>query len=331
MSEYWQRLEDLDTFSISRRELKIPLHAGLFLITFFTTTLAGVDWIGKDPLNLLNFAYGLTYSVSLLAILGSHEFGHFFYSLKHKVRATLPYFIPFPFIPGMLNFGTLGAIIRTKTPVPSRKAVFDIGVSGPIVGFIVSVAVLIVGFTLLPSREHILQIHPNYNFTTNSSGVLDGLPLAFGNTILFKILEIIFTNPHTQFVPPMTEIYNYPLLCTGWFGLFVTAMNLLPIGQLDGGHMIYAMFGRAHRKVARIFFYIILAIGILGLLPLVGVNIDFGWTGWLFWSAILFFVVKLDHPPVMDSTPLDKKRMIIGWLTILIFIVSFSPTPFTIS
>ncbi len=331
MSEYWQRLEDLDTFSISWRELKVPLHAGLFLITFFTTTLAGVDWIGKDPLNLLNFAYGLTYSVSLLAILGSHEFGHFFYSLKHKVRATLPYFIPFPFIPGMLNFGTLGAIIRTKTPVPSRKAIFDIGVSGPIVGFIVSVAVLIFGFTHLPSREYILQIHPNYDFTTNSSGILDGLPLAFGNTILFKLLEIIFTNSHTQFVPPMTEIYHYPLLCTGWFGLFVTAMNLLPIGQLDGGHMIYAMFGSAHRKVARIFFYIILAIGLLGLLPLAGVNIDFGWTGWLFWCAILFFVVKLDHPPVMDATPLGRKRMIIGWLTILIFVVSFSPTPFTIS
>lgn len=331
MSEYWQRLEDLETFSISWRELKVPLHAGLFLITFFTTTLAGVEWIGKDPLNLLNFAYGLTYSISLLAILGSHEFGHFFYSLRHKVRATLPYFIPFPYVPGMLNFGTLGAIIRTKTPVPSRKAIFDIGVSGPIVGFIVSVAVLIIGFTHLPPREYILQIHPDYNSTMNSSGILDGLPLAFGNTILFKILEVIFTNPHTEFIPPMTEIYHYPLLCTGWFGLFVTAMNLLPIGQLDGGHMIYAMFGRTHRKVARIFFYVILAIGILGLLPLVGVNIDFGWTGWLFWCAILFFVVKLDHPPVMDSTPLDKKRMIIGWLTILIFIVSFSPTPFTIS
>lgn len=331
MSEYWQRLEDINTFSISWRELKIPLHAGLFLITFFTTTMAGVEWIGKDPLNLLNLAYGLAYSFSLLAILGTHEFGHFFYSIKHKVRATLPYFIPFPFIPGMLNFGTLGAVIRTKTPVPSRKAIFDIGVSGPIAGFIVSVAVLIIGFTYLPSREYILQIHPNYNFATNSAGMLDGIPLAFGNTILFRVLEAIFTNPHAQFVPPMTEIYHYPLLCTGWFGLFVTAMNLLPIGQLDGGHMIYAMFGSAHRKIARIFFFIIMGIGLLGLLPLVGLNGDLGWTGWLFWCAILFFLIKLDHPPVMDNTPLDKKRMVVGWLTILIFIVSFSPTPFTIS
>ncbi len=311
--------------------MKIPLHAGLFLLTFLTTTFAGVAWAGKDPLNLLNLGYGLTYSVALLAILGSHEFGHFIYAVKHKVRATLPYFIPFPFIPGMLNFGTLGAVIRTKDPVPSRRAMFDIGVSGPIVGFIVSVAVLIIGFTHLPSREYILGIHPEYNFATNTSGLADGIQLAFGNTILFKVLEVMFTNPHVEFVPPMTEVYHYPLLCTGWFGLFVTAMNLLPVGQLDGGHMIYAMFGRAHRRIARVFFYILLVLGLLGLLPLININMDFGWTGWLFWAGILFFIIKLDHPPVMDDTPLDKKRMVIGWLTILIFIVSFSPTPFTIS
>ncbi len=330
MSEYWQRLEDIDTFSISWREMRIPLHVGLFLATLVTTTIAGVEWIGRDPLNLINFTRGLSYSLSLLLILGSHEFGHFFYSIKHKVRATLPYFLPFPFIPGMINFGTFGAVIRTRTPVPSRKALFDIGVSGPIVGFIFSVAVLIFGFTHLPSREYLLQIHPNFDFATNTAPGSDGLPLAFGNTLLFKLLELTFTNPHTEFVPPMTEIYHYPFLCTGWFGLFVTAMNLLPIGQLDGGHMIYAMFGRGHRLIARIFFFVILTIGLLGLLPLVGVSANLGWTGWLFWCAILFFLIKLDHPPVMDETPLDTKRKIIGWLTILIFILCFSPTPFTI-
>ena len=331
MSEYWERLEDIDTPSVSWRELKIPLHVGLFLITFLTTTMAGVEWTGKDPLNLLNFPAGLAYSFSLLAILGSHEFGHFFYSLKHKVKATLPYFIPFPFIPGMINFGTMGAVIRTKTPVPSRKAIFDIGVSGPIVGFIVSVAVLIFGFTHLPSREYILSIHPNYDFAANEAPLIDGIPLAFGNTILFRVLEVIFTNPHTQFVPPMTEIYHYPFLCTGWFGLFVTAMNLLPVGQLDGGHMIYAMFGRKHRRVARATFVTLLLLGLSSLLPLINVNIIFGWFGWLLWALILFVVIKIDHPPVMDDTPLDKKRMAVGWLTILIFVVCFSPTPFTIA
>lgn len=331
MSEYWQRLEDFDTFSISWREMKIPLHVGLFAVTFFTTTMAGVEWTGKDPLNLLNLPAGLAYSFSLLAILGSHEFGHFFFSLKHKVKATLPYFIPFPFIPGMLNFGTMGAVIRTKTPVPSRKAMFDIGVSGPIVGFIVSVAVLIFGFTHLPSREYILSIHPNFDFAANQAPLIDGIPLAFGNTILFKALEVLFTNPHAQFVPPMTEIYHYPLLCTGWFGLFVTAMNLLPVGQLDGGHMIYAMFGRKHGSVARITFASLLVLGLSSLLPLINVNIIFGWFGWLIWALILFVVIKLDHPPVMDDTPLDRKRMVVGWLTILIFVVCFSPSPFTIA
>jgi len=331
MSQSFQRLEYVDEFSVSWRELRIPLHLTLFVITFFTTTLAGVDWMGRDPLNLLNFKLGIAYSVSLLFILGSHEFGHFIYSMKHRVRATLPYFIPFPVIPGMLNFGTLGAVIRTKDPVPSRKAIFDIGVSGPIIGFIASIAVLIFGFTHLPSKEFLLRIHPNFDFATNTVPGSGGVPLVFGNTILFKLLETIFTNPAREFVPPMGEIYHYPFLCVGWFGLFVTSMNLLPIGQLDGGHMIYAMFGSAHKKIARAFFAIILVIGLLGLLPLIGIDWEFGWTGWLFWCLILFIVIKLDHPRVMDDTPLDTKRMIVGWLTILIFIVSFSPTPFTIA
>jgi membrane-associated protease RseP (regulator of RpoE activity) len=330
--EYLSQEGDInESFSISWRKLRVPLHVTLFLITWFTTTLAGVEWRGRDPFDLLNFKIGLSYSIPLLLILGTHEFGHFFYSLKHHVRATLPYFIPFPVLPGMLNFGTLGAVIRTKSPVPSRKAMFDIGVSGPIAGFIVSVAVLVFGFTHLPGKEYLLSIHPNFDFKTNTVPGSEGIPLAFGNTILFKLIELIFTNPHKEFVPPMSEIYHYPFLCVGWFGLFVTAMNLLPIGQLDGGHMIYAMFGDTHRIIARIFFFVMLFIGLLGLLPVVGINLEIGWTGWLFWCLILFFVIKIDHPPVMDTTPLDTKRMVIGWLTILIFIISFSPNPFTIS
>jgi len=325
------QIEYAEPFSISWRELRVPLHVTLFLITLATTTLAGVEWRDGDPFDLLNFKTGLAYSISLLLILGSHEFGHFFYSIKHHVKATLPYFIPFPVLPGMLNFGTLGAVIRTKTPVPSRKAMFDIGVSGPIIGFMMSVVVLIFGFTHLPGKEYLIHIHPNYDFATNTVPGSEGIPLAFGNTILFKLLEMIFTNPHKEFVPPMTEIYHYPFLCVGWFGLFVTAMNLLPIGQLDGGHLIYAMFGDGHKKIARVFFVIMLIIGLLGLLPFFGIKIEIGWTGWLFWCLILFFIIKIDHPRIMDPTPLDRKRKVIGWLTILIFIVSFSPNPFTIS
>ncbi|HEY9166318.1 MAG TPA: site-2 protease family protein [Candidatus Kryptonia bacterium] len=330
MSESSERFDYFEDPTTSLSELRIPLHVGLFLITLFTTTLAGVQWVGKDAFDLRNFESGLAYSLSLLLVLGTHEFGHYFLARRHKVKATLPYFIPFPAIPGLLNFGTLGAVIRTKTPVPSRKAMFDIGVAGPIAGFIVSIAVLIFGFTHLPSREYLIAIHPNYNFATNTVPGSDGIPLAFGNTILFKLLQLAFTNPHSEFVPPMSEIYHYPFLCVGWFGLFVTAMNLLPVGQLDGGHLIYGMFGKSHKKIARIFFAIILAIGLAGLLPLAGIQTDFGWIGWILWCIILFFVIKLDHPPVMDASPLDTKRKIIGWLTIVIFIVSFSPTPFAV-
>jgi len=326
-----ERFEYRENFSTSLRELRIPRHVTLFALTFITTTMAGVEWVGKDPFDLLNFKYGITYSILLLLVLGTHEFGHFFYSIKHKVKATLPFFIPFPVLPGMLNFGTLGAVIRTRSVVPSRKAIFDIGVSGPIAGFIVSTLILIFGFTHLPSKEYILSIHPDFNFSNNSVPNSEGVPLVFGNTILFKLLESFLTNPHEEFVPPMSEIYHYPFLCVGWFGLFVTAMNLLPIGQLDGGHMIYAMFEKRHRFIARSFFLIILTIGLLGLLPVFGIESQIGWSGWLLWCAILFIVVKLDHPPVLDLEPLDKKRQIVGWLTILIFIVSFSPTPFIIS
>ena len=128
----------------------------------------------------------------------------------------------------------------------------------------------------------------------------------------------------------MTEMYHYPFLCAGWFGLFVTAMNLLPVGQLDGGHLAYTMFGINHKAVARSAFVIILVIGLLGLLPLVYPSISLGWTGWLFWALILFFVIKLDHPPVLDETPLDSSRKNIGWATFGILVLSFIPTPFTI-
>jgi len=126
-------------------------------------------------------------------------------------------------------------------------------------------------------------------------------------------------------------MYHYPFLCAGWFGLFVTAMNMIPIGQLDGGHVAYTMFGRTHRSISRLAFAVVLLIGLFGLLPLIKVPFAFGWTGWLFWALILFFVVKLEHPPVMDESPLDDARKSLGWLTFAILALSFMPTPFTIS
>ena len=129
----------------------------------------------------------------------------------------------------------------------------------------------------------------------------------------------------------MSEMYHYPYLCAGWFGLFVTAMNLSLLANLDGGHLAYTMFGLRHKIIARSAFVVILLIGLLGLLPLLRVSFSFGWTGWLFWSLILFFIVKLDHPPVLDETPLERSRKNIGWATFGILALSFMPTPFTIA
>jgi len=325
-------------------------HFGLFIITFFTTTVAGVLWLNRDPFELSNFHLGIPYSAAILFILASHEFGHYFASRYHKVDATLPYFIPFPPIPILLqlflNFGTFGAVIRTKTVVPSKKAMFDIGVAGPIAGFIASLLVLVYGFLHLPSPEFILAIHPDYNFAINASAGAHGMPLAFGNTLLYSGLKDILTNPSLQFVPPMSEMYHYPFLCAGWFGLFVTALNLIPMGQFDGGHVIYAMFGELHRKIAWISFYALLAFSVPSLSDTilrtlfefvykrdVGQIVPFAqysWSAWFFWAMIALYIVKLYHPPVYDETPLDSKRMAVGWFCIVIFILSFSLNPLTI-
>jgi membrane-associated protease RseP (regulator of RpoE activity) len=326
------------------------LHFGLFMLTFFTTTVAGVLWLNRDPFELRNFHLGIPYSTAILFILASHEFGHYFASRYHKVDATLPYFIPFPPIPILLqlflNFGTFGAVIRTKTIIPSKKVMFDIGVAGPIAGFIASLLVLSYGFLHLPSPEFILAIHPDYNFTINASTGAHGMPLAFGNTLLYSGLKDLLTNSSLQFVPPMSEIYHYPFLCAGWFGLFVTALNLIPMGQFDGGHVIYAMFGDLHRKIAKISFYALLAFSAPSLSDTIlrtlfefvykrdiGQIIPFAqysWSAWFFWAMIALYIVKLYHPSVSDERHLDSRRMAIGWFCIVIFILSFSLNPLTI-
>ncbi len=330
-----------------RPDYRFLLNLVLFLVTFFTTTVAGVQWVGKNPFELTNLLYGLPYSVAILFVLGVHEFGHYFAARHHRVDVTLPYFLPFPPTPFFLNFGTLGALIRTKAVVPSRKAMFDIGVAGPLAGFTACIIVLILGFLTLPGREYILALHPNYDFITNSTNETRGVPLEFGHTLLYSFLSWLLTDPSKQFVPPMSEIYHYPFLCVGWFGLFVTAMNLIPIGQFDGGHVMYTAFGDKHRLIARSSFIILLVFGLPSVLdslvrglasyfvqePL-GQVIPFAqysWSGWFLWALISYYVIKLYHPPVPDETPLDDRRKTIGWLTILVFILSFSFSPFTIT
>ncbi len=307
------------------------LHIGLFIVTFITTLIAGIEWTtGKTgPYQMKDLYQGLPYALSILFILSVHEFGHYFASLFHKVKATLPFFIPFPPIAGFFNFGTMGAVIKTKSEIPDNKAMFDIGAAGPISGFIACVIVLIYGFTHLPGQEFILQIHPNYFSPDYGKGMVG---LEFGNSLLFVLLRNIFTNP-SQFIPPMSEVYHYPYLCVGWFGLFVTAMNLIPVGQLDGGHIIYSMFNsKKHEAIASISMIILVLLGVLGIIEsFINLEVHFGWSGWLFWAIILYFFIKIKHPPVNHFEELSTGRKIVGYLAILIFILSFSPTPFIFS
>ena len=308
-----------------------PIHIGLFLLTFITTTFAGAELISATP-GPFEFSFllkGLPYSFSIMFILSCHEFGHYFAAKIHKVDATLPYFIPFIAIAGFLNFGTMGAVIKTKSPVKSKKAMFDIGVAGPIAGFIACLIVLFWGFTHLPGKEYILSIHPDYFKNNFGEGQLN---LVFGNTFLFTILKSIFVDS-TQFFPPMSEIYHYPYLCVGWFGLFITAMNMIPVGQLDGGHISYTMFGEElHYKIAIISFSLLFVFGTIGILEgVLDLGVRFGWVGWLFWSLILYFFIKLKHPPVPDNSELDFKRKLLGYISFIILLMSFSPIPFIIS
>jgi membrane-associated protease RseP (regulator of RpoE activity) len=303
------------------------IHIGLFIVTFITTTLAGVQWTtgALGPYELETLLKGLPYSISIMLIISFHEFGHYFAAKYHKIRVTLPYYIPFPPTPYFINFGTMGAVIRTRQRIYSRKAMFDIGVAGPIAGFVVCLAILIYGFTHVQGIDYILSIHPDYLEPEFGKG---GLQLVFGDSILFAALRELFTSPDS-FFPPMTEIYHYPYLCTGWFGLLITSMNMIPVGQLDGGHISYTMFGDDNSyKLSVIAFLFLFIFGLIGIVDTtMEFGLGIGWSGWLFWSLILYFVIKLKHPPVPDPVPLNKGRMIVGYIALLIFIISFSPAP----
>ncbi|MDH7514835.1 MAG: site-2 protease family protein [Bacteroidota bacterium] len=310
-------------------------------MTFLTTLVAGMLW--QNETDLIFIGKGLPYSLSLLFILSCHEFGHYFAARRHGVPVTLPYFIPLPPV-SIIGFGTLGAVIRTRKRVESSKALFDIGVAGPIAGFIASMLVLAVGFMTLPGPEFILGIHPDFDFTIESvPGLPPGSVLTFGKPILYGVFADLFARPGA-WIPPMWEMYHYPFLITGWFGLFVTAMNLLPVGQLDGGHILFALSPKLHRLVARVVFMSLLWFGGMGMLPdflrLIGLESyavllvdNFSnyyavfWSGWMIWAVFLAFVVKLDHPEVVDYQELDPSRRILGWFSLAIFAFSIIPAP----
>jgi membrane-associated protease RseP (regulator of RpoE activity) len=341
--------------AVQPRPQNIPLHIFLFVAALITTTMAGVVWVGLDPFDLNNWFLGLTYGLLVMTIITAHEFGHYFAARHHGIDSTLPYFIPFPILPffglttALLNpFGTMGAVIRTRSPFENRRALFDVGVAGPLAGFVMCVIILAVGFMTLPPKEYIYTIHPEY--LQQFGGAIPTTGMFFSEIGLYSMFEFLFA-AGDAWVPPMNEMYHYPLLCAGWFGLFLTGLNLIPVGQLDGGHIAYAMFGaRVQSILARVCWWLLLTLGIFGFLnfglevmlidpafridwlmeALLGWRSVFPWLfdsfpGWLFWALVIKFVIRLDHPFVAQHRPLTKNRNIVGWLAFAIFLLTFAP------
>ena len=263
----------------------VSIFLGLFLGTVATTWMVGGPW----------YAFGLIF------ILGTHEFGHYWACRANNVNSTLPNFLPIPPIPYFLNIGTMGAFIMMKEPIPNRKALMEIGASGPIAGFVVALPVLFVGLM-------------NSEMTLGNS--MQEPNLFFGSSlILWAMTELVLgVNPMVADV----TISLHPLAYAGWLGMFFTALNLLPMGQLDGGHVIYSLFNSKHTYIARISFLVLLPLG-------------FHWAGWWVW-AVLVFLMGLRHPPILDeSIQLEPKHRILGYASILIFMLTFVPVPFGVA
>jgi len=238
------------------------------------------------------FVGGFSYSISIITILLAHEMGHYFMTKKYGIPATLPYFIPFPLSP----FGTFGAIIKMKGIIINKKALFDIGVAGPLSGFIVAIPFMILGIRL--SKVQLVTGKMAY--------------LQLGDPLIFKILQKYLIGD----IPQGYDLVLHPFAYAGWVGLFVTALNLLPVGQLDGGHIIYAVFGEKSKWVFGA------SIALLAALAL------FYNPGWLA-LVILLLIFGMRHPAPFDmETELDGKRKAIAFIILLIFIFSFTPSPF---
>ena len=267
------------------------IHAGLLAATVLTTTLAGCMWVGLKP-TLHHFTRGLPFSLTLLGILLVHESGHYFMCRRYAVDASLPYFVPAP--PQIFWFGTFGAFIRIRSRFPDRRALFDIGAGGPWAGFVVALLALVVGLRL--------------------SSVVPAPPtpggLEFGDSLLTKLLARVVLHVDAD------TIMLHPIGLAGWFGMFVTSLNLLPLGQLDGGHVLYAATGRRTRVVSAV---------VLATLVWLGIRV---WPGWLVWAMIAVLMLRLGHPPTLDDgTPLDPRRRLASVLSLALLVLTFVPEP----
>jgi len=283
-----------------------PLNVALLMLTLLTTTTAGAYMNGEEVslwhpfLAIAALSSGLSFSIPLMIILFAHEMGHYLTSRYHSVDASLPYFIPAP--PSLFIIGTFGAFIRMRQPARTRRVMFDIGAAGPWAGVLLAIPAVIIGL-------YLSDVTP----LDKSAGGLE-----LGNSLLFLGLSHLVLG-----VDPSTVNVNLsPIAFAGWLGLFVTTLNLLPVGQLDGGHVVYALFPRRHRTISVLF---VISCVLMVLVPLaLG---DSFWGGWLLW-AVLSIALGLGHPSTIDrDTPLNPRRAFAAWATVVLFIVTFSPVP----
>lgn len=302
---------------------KVSTNIILFVLTVLSVMLAGAQPEGPLPKDTLGQLFmlarsifsGWPFALSLLGILLAHELGHYFMSRYHKTPATLPYFIPFPFSP----LGTMGAAILMRGTPKNKRILFDIGVAGPIAGLVVAIPVLIFGLSL--STLGIIDPNPNGFLEGNSLIYLLAKFLVFGQWLPAPVspqgilywAQYLFTGRPVPFGG--LDVFIHPVAFAGWAGILVTAFNLIPLGTLDGGHVVYSLLGDKAKKAFPL---------IVGLLVVLG----FFWSGWWLWAALLFWLGRVNAQLMDQITELDPTRRFIAYAMIVVFILVFTPVPF---
>jgi membrane-associated protease RseP (regulator of RpoE activity) len=274
----------------------------LFVLTVLSTLAAGCLVNGSFPfvtfnpfLQPLRLLDGVPFSFTLLAILGTHEFGHYFTARYHGASVSLPFFIPAP--PPIFLFGTMGAVIRMRSPARDRNSLFDIAVAGPLAGLVVAVPALLLGL----SWSKLGMLLPEH------SG------LTFGDSLLMRALTwLVFGS-----IPAGMDVFVHPVALAGWVGLFVTALNLFPVGQLDGGRIAYALFGPWHRQVSIATFVGLMALGAV-----------FRSANWIVFAGLILLLMGFHHPPPLDDlTPVSRRRYVLGVGCLILLILLIPPVP----
>ncbi len=303
----------------------------LFLITVISVMLAGVIYSYSPPatdsqfemiLDLFrNLKTGIPFAISLLAILLAHEFGHYLAARYHKTHVTLPYFLPFPLSP----LGTMGAFIQIKEPPKNKRILLDIGLAGPLAGMVVALPVLFLGLYLSEVGRLPAHLLPNQFLSLEGNSILYlvmkyivkgswlPMPTSFqGLSPIMYWIRYFFTGSPIPYGG--TDLIMHPIAWAGWAGLLVTALNLIPAGQLDGGHVMYVLLGKRAVKLVP---WIIGALLLMGLV----------WAGWWFWAFLIFLLGRIYLEPLDQITPLDPRRRAIAIFGILLFLLVFMPVP----